>query len=156
MRADVRYPDTGQALGQCSHFLSEQLPGATLLKVPSTSAAARAILCCGEGTDEPESAAICSAVCASQYDGLEILVQDIQNEACALTMSSAGFPWLTLLPPHSQHDTLLHSRQLSRSPSSRRSHRTSSSTSAHSRREPTTARPGRGTDLTQSSDSHSD
>lgn len=71
-----------QALGQCSRFLAERLPGVTLTKVPSTSTAANAVLCCGEGTDEPESAAICSAHCATMFDGLEILFQGIQNEAC--------------------------------------------------------------------------
>ncbi|KAI0721240.1 PDT-domain-containing protein [Cerioporus squamosus] len=74
-----------QALGQCSRFLSERLPGVIRTKVPSTSAAASAVLCCGEGTDEPESAAICSAHCASLFDGLEILHHDIQNEAANTT-----------------------------------------------------------------------
>ncbi|KAI0756613.1 PDT-domain-containing protein [Daedaleopsis nitida] len=70
-----------QALGQCSRFLSEQLPGVPLMKVPSTSAAASAVLCCGEGTDEPESAAICSVHCADLFEGLDILFHDMQNEA---------------------------------------------------------------------------
>ena len=61
--------------------MSEQLPNATRMKVPSTSAAARAILACGADTDEPESAAICSVHCAESFDGLEILFRDIQNEA---------------------------------------------------------------------------
>ncbi|RDX52048.1 PDT-domain-containing protein [Lentinus brumalis] len=74
-----------QALGQCSRFLSEHLPGVTRTKVPSTSAAASAVLCCGEGTDEPESAAICSAHCANLFDGLEILRHDIQDEASNTT-----------------------------------------------------------------------
>ncbi|RPD82036.1 PDT-domain-containing protein [Lentinus tigrinus ALCF2SS1-7] len=74
-----------QALGQCSRFLSERLPGIARTKVPSTSTAASAVLCCGEGTDEPESAAICSAHCASLFDGLEILYHDIQNEASNTT-----------------------------------------------------------------------
>ncbi|KAI0715166.1 PDT-domain-containing protein [Earliella scabrosa] len=74
-----------QALGQCSRFLAERLPGVTLTKVPSTSTAANAVLCCGEGTDEPESAAICSAHCATMFDGLEILFQGIQNEASNTT-----------------------------------------------------------------------
>ncbi|EJF67040.1 PDT-domain-containing protein [Dichomitus squalens LYAD-421 SS1] len=69
-----------QALGQCSRFLSARLPNATRMKVPSTSAAANAILCCGEGSDEPESAAICSAQCADLFDGLEVLESGIQNE----------------------------------------------------------------------------
>ncbi|KAI8981277.1 PDT-domain-containing protein [Trametes punicea] len=74
-----------QALGQCSRFLSETLPGVPLLKVPSTSAAAQSVLYCGEGTDEPESAAICSVQCAEMFDGLDILFKDIQNEASNTT-----------------------------------------------------------------------
>ncbi|KAH9944049.1 PDT-domain-containing protein [Epithele typhae] len=74
-----------QALGQCSHFLSEHLPQATRMKVPSTSAAARAVLNCGPGTGEPESAAICSVPCAESFDGLRILFRDIQNTATNLT-----------------------------------------------------------------------
>ncbi|KAI0778574.1 PDT-domain-containing protein [Trametes elegans] len=70
-----------QALGQCSHFLSEHLPGVPRLKVPSTSAAAQSILYCGAGTDEPESAAICSAQCAQMFDGLDVLAHEIQDEA---------------------------------------------------------------------------
>ncbi|OSD03579.1 PDT-domain-containing protein [Trametes coccinea BRFM310] len=74
-----------QALGQCSRFLSETLPGIPRVKVPSTSAAAQSVLYCGEGTDEPESAAICSVQCAEMFDGLEILYKDIQNEASNTT-----------------------------------------------------------------------
>ncbi|KAI0361194.1 PDT-domain-containing protein [Trametes cingulata] len=74
-----------QALGQCSRFLSETLPGVPRMKVPSTSAAAQTVLYCGEGTDEPESAAICSCQCAEMFDGLEILFKDIQNEASNTT-----------------------------------------------------------------------
>ncbi|PIL31581.1 hypothetical protein GSI_06283 [Ganoderma sinense ZZ0214-1] len=69
-----------QALGQCSRFLSERIPNAVLMKVPSTSAAANAVACCGEGSGEPESAAICSAHCADMFDGLEVLETGIQNE----------------------------------------------------------------------------
>lgn len=71
-----------QALGQCSRFLTETLPGVPRVKVPSTSAAAQSVLYCGEDSDEPETAAICSAECAELFDGLEILHKDIQNEAC--------------------------------------------------------------------------
>ncbi|KAI0652260.1 PDT-domain-containing protein [Trametes meyenii] len=74
-----------QALGQCSRFLSENLPGVPRVKVPSTSAAAQSVLYCGEGTDEPESAAICSEKCAEMFDGLEILHKGIQNEASNTT-----------------------------------------------------------------------
>ncbi|KAI0639792.1 PDT-domain-containing protein [Trametes polyzona] len=74
-----------QALGQCSRFLTKALPGVPRVKVPSTSAAAQSVLYCGEGTDEPETAAICSAKCAELFDGLEILYKDIQNEASNTT-----------------------------------------------------------------------
>lgn len=52
------------------------------MKVPSTSAAANAVACCGEGSNEPESAAICSAHCADMFEGLEVLEIGIQNERC--------------------------------------------------------------------------
>ncbi|KAL1951614.1 hypothetical protein VTO73DRAFT_763 [Trametes versicolor] len=74
-----------QALGQCSRFLTETLPGVPRVKVPSTSAAAQSVLYCGEDSDEPETAAICSAECAELFDGLEILHKDIQNEASNTT-----------------------------------------------------------------------
>ncbi|KAI5124713.1 hypothetical protein M0805_004319 [Coniferiporia weirii] len=66
-----------QALGQCSNFLREHLPKATLVKVPSTAAAASAILAADMAAD---SAAICSQVCTSVYRGLELLFKGIQNE----------------------------------------------------------------------------
>lgn len=68
-----------QALGQCARFLSEKLPGAARVKMPSTSAAAQALLAT-DGEDTPlESAAICSSLCATIFDGLEILQESIQD-----------------------------------------------------------------------------
>ncbi|KAH9837138.1 PDT-domain-containing protein [Rhodofomes roseus] len=67
------------ALGQCSRFLSEKLPGAARIKTPSTSAAAKSLL---EDEDEDRatrSAAICSVACATVFDGLEVLQEGIQN-----------------------------------------------------------------------------
>ena len=66
-------------MGQCSRFLSEKLPGAVRIKTPSTSAAAQSLL---EGEDEElaaKSAAICSATCATVFDGLEVLCEGVQN-----------------------------------------------------------------------------
>ncbi|KAF9822063.1 hypothetical protein IEO21_00057 [Rhodonia placenta] len=68
-----------QALGQCARFLSANLPGAARVKMPSTSAAAQALL-----SDDPEdraleSAAISSSLCASVFEGLEILHEGIQD-----------------------------------------------------------------------------
>ncbi|KAI0830701.1 PDT-domain-containing protein [Trametes gibbosa] len=74
-----------QALGQCSHFLTENLPEIPRVKVPSTSAAAQSVLYCGDDSGEPETAAICSAQCAEMFEGLDILYKDIQNEASNTT-----------------------------------------------------------------------
>lgn len=82
------------------------MPNAVLMKVPSTSAAANAVACCGEGSDEPESAAVCSAHCADMFDGLEVLETGIQNERCksikAPQQADAGaerFPYLQPIQP---------------------------------------------------------
>lgn len=63
-----------QALGQCSRWLAEHLPGVALVKTASTAGAAEAL-----GAGEAGDAAICSAVCTSVYEGLEILQEGIQN-----------------------------------------------------------------------------
>ncbi|KZT05963.1 PDT-domain-containing protein [Laetiporus sulphureus 93-53] len=68
-----------QALGQCARFLSEKLPEATRIKTPSTSAAAQALLSDSEEDRATESAAICSSLCVTVFDGLDILQDDIQD-----------------------------------------------------------------------------
>lgn len=80
------------------------MPNAVLMKVPSTSAAANAVACCGEGSDEPESAAVCSAHCADMFDGLEVLETGIQNERCKCTgihykAVAERFPYLQPIQP---------------------------------------------------------
>jgi len=68
-----------QALGQCSSYLKRHLPHATLEKVSSTAAAARAVL--AEDPTSSCSAAICSKICVQLYDGLEALEEGIQNKS---------------------------------------------------------------------------
>ncbi|PPQ70775.1 hypothetical protein CVT24_001062, partial [Panaeolus cyanescens] len=69
-----------QALGQCRDFISQNLAAAELVKTSSTAAAAQALL--QRGSD---SAAICSSICATLFDGLDILRHGIQNEASNFT-----------------------------------------------------------------------
>jgi len=64
-----------QALGQCSRFIEEHLPGVCLHKMPSTAAAAEAV---AESTDHTK-AAICSAICVDLFSGLRVLNEGIQN-----------------------------------------------------------------------------
>lgn len=66
-----------QALGQCRKFLAEKLPLAQTIKMPSTAAAARALL-----NNPLDCAAICSSICATLYEGIEVLFTNIQNEQC--------------------------------------------------------------------------
>ncbi|KAJ6455806.1 Prephenate dehydratase-domain-containing protein [Mycena sanguinolenta] len=63
-----------QALGQCRSFLTKNFPHASLEKMPSTAAAAEAIL------TSPKCAAICSKLCATLFNGLEILFEGIQDQ----------------------------------------------------------------------------
>ncbi|KAJ7694141.1 Prephenate dehydratase-domain-containing protein [Mycena rosella] len=71
---DIRYIKSHeQALGQCRGFLAQNFPNASLEKVASTAAAAEAVL------TSPDSAAICSKLCATVFDGLEILFEGIQD-----------------------------------------------------------------------------
>ncbi|KXN89935.1 P-protein [Leucoagaricus sp. SymC.cos] len=64
-----------QALGQCQDYLDAKLPNATRVKASSTASAAQALL-----TSPRNYAAICSKVCATIFDGLEILKEGIQKE----------------------------------------------------------------------------
>lgn len=66
-----------QALGQCRQFLAEKLPLAQTIKTSSTAAAAQALL-----NNPPDCAAICSSICATLFEGIEILSTNIQNEQC--------------------------------------------------------------------------
>lgn len=66
---------TFKALGQCQDFLSAYLPNATRVKTPSTASAARSLL-----TSPRSCAAICSKVCATMFEELEILREGIQDE----------------------------------------------------------------------------
>ncbi|KAL5534249.1 hypothetical protein ACEPAG_711 [Sanghuangporus baumii] len=66
-----------QALGQCSNYLQKYLPDATCTKMPSTAAAAEAVLAPDAGNS---SAAISSEICTSVYPGLVLLERGIQNE----------------------------------------------------------------------------
>lgn len=68
-----------QALGQCSKFLADSLPEAARVKMPSTSAAAQALLSETEEDDALHSAAICSSLCAEVFGDLVILQEDIQD-----------------------------------------------------------------------------
>jgi prephenate dehydratase len=65
-----------QALGQCSRYISERFPGAALVKMASTAAAAEAVAR-GDGTD----VAIGCRVCVEMYDGLELVAQGIQQDS---------------------------------------------------------------------------
>ncbi|KAJ7134971.1 Prephenate dehydratase-domain-containing protein [Mycena crocata] len=74
-REDIRcIKSHEQALGQCRGFLAQNFPSASLEKVASTAAAARDVL------SSSDSAAICSRLCATVFDGLEILFEGIQDE----------------------------------------------------------------------------
>ncbi|KAF8898639.1 Prephenate dehydratase-domain-containing protein [Infundibulicybe gibba] len=69
-----------QALGQCSTFIEEHFPSASLIKMASTAAGAQALL-----TSPADCAAICSKICATLFEGLEILNEGIQNESANFT-----------------------------------------------------------------------
>ncbi|KAG2023384.1 hypothetical protein CC2G_001045 [Coprinopsis cinerea AmutBmut pab1-1] len=65
-----------QALGQCRLFIAKHLPTATTERTTSTAGAARALL------DRPHGhAAICSRVCTTLFQGLEVLREAIQADS---------------------------------------------------------------------------
>jgi len=75
-----------QALGQCRDFISTNIPGASVVKMPSTSAAAQALLLPPtENRDPFKCAAICSSIVATVFDGLEILREGIQDAEANFT-----------------------------------------------------------------------
>ncbi|CAL1695473.1 unnamed protein product [Somion occarium] len=69
-----------QAFGQCTRFLQDNFPNAILEKRPSTAEAAQSLLT-PEDDLEGERAAICSSVCTTIFDGLEVARSSIQNES---------------------------------------------------------------------------
>lgn len=71
-----------QALGQCRQFLATYLPGAQLVKVPSTAAAAEAVSTRTDD-DAADSAAICSKICLQLFDNIEMLQESIQDSHSA-------------------------------------------------------------------------
>ncbi|KAF5375245.1 hypothetical protein D9758_000184 [Tetrapyrgos nigripes] len=71
-----------QALGQCRGFLSKHLPNASRKKMDSTAAAAEALL---RSPDGLKSAAICSKVCVTMFEGLQMLYEGIQDEKINFT-----------------------------------------------------------------------
>ncbi|KZW00640.1 PDT-domain-containing protein [Exidia glandulosa HHB12029] len=66
-----------QALGQCAQFLREHLPNVSRLKCASTAEAARLVLQDEAGAGR---AAISCAVVLTQYSGLQMLRQGIQDQ----------------------------------------------------------------------------
>ncbi|KAJ7721074.1 Prephenate dehydratase-domain-containing protein [Mycena maculata] len=73
-RDDIRFIKSHeQALGQCRDFLAQNFPSVALEKAASTAAAAQAVL------TSRNSAAICSKLCATVFDGLEVLFEGIQD-----------------------------------------------------------------------------
>ncbi|KAH9486840.1 Bifunctional chorismate mutase/prephenate dehydratase [Psilocybe cubensis] len=84
-----------QALGQCRDFIARKLPMVETVKTPSTAAAAKALL-----DNPPDCAAICSSICATLFDGLEILFNGIQNERSNFTrFFIIAYSQFTELPP---------------------------------------------------------
>ncbi|KAI0788550.1 Prephenate dehydratase-domain-containing protein [Abortiporus biennis] len=73
-----------QALGQCRKFISEHFPNAVTRKFASTAGAAKFLL---DDEDSPEgaSAAVCSSICATLFDGLEVLHKNIQDNESNFT-----------------------------------------------------------------------
>jgi hypothetical protein len=69
-----------QALGQCRKFISENIPGASTVKMASTSAAAQALSTSPTKNINPfKSAAICSKMTVTIFDGLETLREGVQD-----------------------------------------------------------------------------
>jgi len=75
-----------QALGQCRNFISTNIPGASTIKMPSTGAAAQALLSPpDEGRDPFKCAAICSSIIATIFSDLEVLREGIQDSKANFT-----------------------------------------------------------------------
>ncbi|KAJ3719821.1 Prephenate dehydratase-domain-containing protein [Lentinula raphanica] len=65
-----------QALGQCQKFLARHLPSATTSSTISTAAAAQKV----SKSQSLNVAAICSEICVTTFEGLEVLEKGIQDE----------------------------------------------------------------------------
>ena len=77
-----------QALGQCRRFISAHFPNASTLKMPSTAAAAEALLVESNERWNPfRSAAICSRMIISVLKGLQVLCEGIQDAQGMRSMS---------------------------------------------------------------------
>ncbi|KAJ7684965.1 Prephenate dehydratase-domain-containing protein [Mycena polygramma] len=97
-REDIQYIKSHeQALGQCRGFISQNFPSASLEKMASTAAAAEAVL------TSSNAAAICSKLCVTVFDGLELLFEGIQDRNSNFTrfyvLSAAQNTELPLPPP---------------------------------------------------------
>ncbi|TFK77006.1 PDT-domain-containing protein [Pluteus cervinus] len=90
-----------QALGQCSDFIQKHLPKASLVKTTSTASAAQAVV-----ENPPNCAAICSKICATLFDGLELLYEGIQNESTNFTRFYALAGELGVPPPAISYNPL--------------------------------------------------
>ncbi|KAK7694819.1 hypothetical protein QCA50_002007 [Cerrena zonata] len=100
-----------QALGQCSKFLTENFPDAILEKRPSTAEAAQSLLTPEEGF-EGERAAICSAVCATMFEELQLVrkVFKTRNPRLRQALIRIGMTAEAEIPPEnaSYHRPLHH------------------------------------------------
>ncbi|KAJ4486258.1 Prephenate dehydratase-domain-containing protein [Lentinula aciculospora] len=92
-----------QALGQCRRFLVEKLPGATTSTTASTAAAAETV----SKSQTLNIAAICSGICVTMFEDLEILANGIQDQDSNYTrffiigkQSEGKPPFKTLRPTH--------------------------------------------------------
>jgi len=75
-----------QALGQCRNFISTNIPGASIVKMSSTGAAAQALLSPpNDGRDPFKCAAICSSIIATIFGDLEVLHEGIQDAQANFT-----------------------------------------------------------------------
>ncbi|KAI6005284.1 Prephenate dehydratase-domain-containing protein [Pisolithus orientalis] len=69
----------GQALGQCRSFLARLLPWASLVPTDSTASAAEQISNGTTAFDPYRCAAICSSIVTTVFEGLEVLLDSIQD-----------------------------------------------------------------------------
>lgn len=72
--------DEFKALGQCRNFISTNIPAASTVKMPSTAAAAQALLSAPNPNRDPfKCAAICSRIVVTIFNGLDVLREGIQD-----------------------------------------------------------------------------
>ncbi|KAF5390305.1 hypothetical protein D9757_002839 [Collybiopsis confluens] len=65
-----------QALGQCRKFIAKNLPNSAISKTTSTAAAAETV----SRSTTLNVAAICSKVCVTMFEGLDLIKEGIQDE----------------------------------------------------------------------------